>query len=100
MAKKGKTITNAILAHYFEINETVKALKEEQDGLKEMFKLVGSFETKDYKMSVSPASQRQMVSIEEVAKAFKVTEKKLDQMGLIRKTEYETVRVTKKNKDE
>ena len=98
MAKKKQTVkvSEPMLARYCEIAEQLKKLKEEQDSLKDVFKCVGSVETANYKMSVSPGSSRQMAGIEDVAKAFKVTEAKLDKLGLIRHSKYETVRVTPK----
>lgn len=97
--KKPTKVTNAVLARFYSLNRAAKDIAEELDGLKDIFKMVGSLETAEYKLSVSPGSSRQMGSIEEVAKAFKVTEKQLDKMGLIRKSEYERVVVTKKKED-
>lgn len=100
MAKtKKKDISDWMLRTYCDNSKQIKELTAQQDELKAMFKEVGSVETKNYKMSVSPGSSRQMVGIADVAKAFGVTEAKLEKMGLILKSDYLTVRVTPNKKE-
>lgn len=96
MAKKkiSPKAIDGLCADYLKIGKQMNDLKAEKEEIKELLEANGTVQTDVHSVSVYDQTSRQMGSIAEVAKAFKVTEEKLQKMGLIRMSSSTQVRVS------
>ena len=88
-------LTDDICKRFLSLKKRIKRAEAEVSDLRSDFIHHGDWIGNEYAMTVEDGEKR-WISIEAVVKHFGVTEKKLEQMGVIQKSAFKTVKVTER----
>ena len=92
-------INEAQLLEYEKINKKIAELEARQAEIRDLCKERGSFETEDFKVTVSDIVQFRMASVDDCSMVLGMSEDRLKKLGALNVVKFLQVKVSrKKNK--